>query len=85
MTYGDGRGSIARDPYVQLSQLIEEELESVTLAKQKYDHRHPRQTKELSPEQLWRIARAVVIHRLCAPLDHEEEAMRISRAARILV
>ncbi|MBI5569335.1 MAG: hypothetical protein HY914_05255 [Desulfomonile tiedjei] len=85
MTYGNGWGSIAMDPYVQLSELIEEELESVTHTKQKYDLRYPRQVRELSPEHLWHVARAMVIHRLCAPLDHEEEAVRISRAARILV
>jgi len=85
MTYDDGWGSIAMDPYVQLSELIEDELEAVTFTKQKYDLRYPRQTKELSPEQLWHIARVMVIHRLCAPLDREEEAVRISRAARILV
>ena len=85
MTYGNGWGSIAMDPYVRLSELIEEELESLTLTKQKYDHRYPRQAKEFTSDQLWCIARAMVIHRLCAPVDREEEALFISRAALIPV
>jgi hypothetical protein len=67
MTHGDGSTSAPRETNVRLSALIEEELESVLIQKERLDLSYPTHIKEMSSDQLWNIARARVIIRLCAP------------------
>lgn len=67
MTDSNGTASIATETNVRFHRLVSDELESVLLDKQRYDHEYPGNVKEFSKEQLWNVARVRVLRRLCAP------------------
>ena len=67
MTNGYGSPAATRETNVLLSRLIREELEAVSFHKERLDLHFPKHTKELSPLQIWHIARARTIIKLCAP------------------
>jgi hypothetical protein len=67
MTNGYGSLSATRETSFQLSRLIREELQAVTFHKERFDLHFPKHTKQLSSLQLWHIARARTIIKLCAP------------------
>ncbi len=67
MTSGLRNSASMRAAHFQLSRLIREELEAVTFHKERLDFHFPKHTKELSRSQLWHIARALTMIKLCAP------------------
>ncbi len=67
MTNGYGNPAATMETNAQLSRLICEELEAVAFHKERLDLHFPKHTKELSPLQMWCIARARTIIKLCAP------------------
>jgi hypothetical protein len=56
---------VPRERNRKLRRLIERELESLKLNKEIYDSAHPNRSKNLSDDELWRIARTKVLQKLC--------------------
>lgn len=67
MTLGDRSTSAARETNVQLSRLVQYELESVIYDKKRLDERFPLHAKDLTYDHLWAVARARVMVSLCEP------------------
>ena len=67
MTHDGGSTSAPRETDIRLCTLIEEELEAVLFHKERLDLLYPKHAKELTSDQLWGIARARTIIKLCAP------------------
>ena len=60
-------GFVPKEPNRKLRRLIERELEALKLNKEIYDSAHPNRSRNLSDEELWRIARTKVIQKLSEP------------------
>jgi hypothetical protein len=58
---------INREPDPHIRRLIAEEMESMLLDKESIDLSHPRHSRELNKDALWRLARQKVIGRLADP------------------
>ena len=67
MSLSSKNDSVHREPNRKLRRLIEREMESLKLDKEIYDSAHPNRTRNLSDDQLWRIARTKVLQKLCEP------------------
>jgi len=58
---------IPRERNRKLSRLIQREMESLKLNKEIYDSAHPNRSRNLSDDELWRMARTKVLQKLCEP------------------